>query len=363
MNTPRALITGITGQDGSYLAEFLLARGYDVWGIVRRASSANTQRIDHLLNDEKTAARLHLCCGDLQDSASLSRIIQLARPTEVYNLAAQSHVHVSFETPVYTGDVTGLGAVRLLEAIHESGLDSKFYQASSSELYGKVRETPQTENTPFYPRSPYAAAKAYAYYITQNYRESYGLFATNGILFNHESPRRGETFVTRKISRAVGRIAAGLESCVSLGNLDSQRDWGFAGDYVVAMWQMMQQPVASDFVVATGEMHTVREFCEVAFDQIDQPLTWEGSGVDEVGVAPDGQVRVRIDSRFFRPAEVDLLCGDASLAQSRLGWSPKVTFPQLVRMMVDHDVRLAEGEAGQGKPGGNGVLRTMSSIP
>jgi len=342
MNRPRALITGITGQDGSYLAEFLLDRGYEIWGIVRRASSSNTQRIDHLIQSEPSVAgRLHLCYGDLQDSASLTRILRLAKPTEVYNLGAQSHVHTSFETPVYTGDVTGLGTVRLLEAMHELGLDCRFYQASSSELYGKVRETPQSENTPFYPRSPYAAAKAYSFYVTQNYRESYGFHASNGILFNHESPRRGETFVTRKITMAAARIAAGKQACLSLGNLDARRDWGFAGDYVEAMWLMLQQDLADDYVIATGEMHTVREFCELSFERIGLPLTWEGEGVHERGIDSAGQVRVQVDSQYFRPAEVELLCGNAAYARRRLDWIPRVSFEELVEMMIEADLQKA----------------------
>jgi len=356
MQPPRALITGITGQDGSYLAEFLLDRGYEVWGIVRRSSFVNTQRISHLLEPGgEPVPHLHLCYADLQDSASLNRVLRLARPNEVYNLAAQSHVHVSFENPIYTGDVTGLGALRLLEGIHQLGLESRFYQASSSELYGKVHETPQTEATRFHPRSPYAVAKAFAFYVTQNYRESYGVLASNGILFNHESPRRGEMFVTRKISRTVGRIAAGVQDCLWLGNLDARRDWGFAGDYVEGMWLMLQQPVADDFVIATGETHSVREFCELAFQQIDEPLTWEGEGVHEIGVAPNGDVRVRIDPRLFRPAEVDLLCGDASRAYRVLGWSPRIEFAELVQMMVEHDVKLAHQEVrGTFRPQGNG---------
>ena len=350
MNSKRALVTGVTGQDGSYLAELLLDRGYDVWGIVRRTSSSNTQRIDHLIDAPGEASgRLHLCYADLQDSASLSRVLRICKPTEIYNLAAQSHVHTSFEMPVYTGDVTGLGTGRLLEAVHELGLESRFYQASSSELYGKVRETPQTETTPFYPRSPYAAAKAYAFYLTQNYRESYGMHASNGILFNHESPRRGDMFVTRKITKAVARIAVGQQECLSLGNLDARRDWGFAGDYVEAMWLMLQQDLADDYVVATGEMHSVREFCEIAFRRIGKPITWDGEGLGEVGVDADGVTRISIDSRHFRPAEVDLLCGDATMARRRLGWQPKVSFDELVEMMIESDLADATGNAGTGE--------------
>ncbi|MBI1347047.1 GDP-mannose 4,6-dehydratase [bacterium] len=343
MNQQRALITGITGQDGSYLAELLLERGYDVWGMIRRASTNNTSRIDHLLQaDSATSGRLHLSYGDLQDTASITRVMRMSQPTEIYNLGAQSHVHTSFETPIYTGDVTGLGTGRILEAIHELGLDCRFYQASSSELYGKVRETPQTEDTPFYPRSPYAAAKAYAFYATQNYRESYGMHASNGILFNHESPRRGEMFVTRKITIAAARIAAGQQECLFLGNLDARRDWGFAGDYVEAMWLMLQQDTADDYVVATGEMHTVREFCELAFERIGLPLTWEGEGIDERGIDSAGRVRVQVDSQYFRPAEVELLIGDATRAHRQLGWKPRVSFLELVEMMVEHDLQ-AEG--------------------
>lgn len=341
MSHQRALITGITGQDGSYLAEFLLDRGYEVWGMVRRSSSSNTQRIDHLLQNYSTSGQLQLCYGDLQDSASITRILRLSKPAEIYNLGAQSHVHTSFETPVYTGDVTGLGTVRILEAVHELGLDCRFYQASSSELYGKVRETPQSETTPFYPRSPYAAAKAYSFYVTQNYRESYGFHASNGILFNHESPRRGETFVTRKISLAAASIATGRQETLSLGNLDARRDWGFAGDYVEAMWLMLQQDLADDYVIATGEMHTVREFCELAFERVGLPLTWEGEGVHEQGIDSSGCVRVQVDARYFRPAEVELLCGNAQLARQRLNWIPRVNFRELVEMMVDSDLQAA----------------------
>lgn len=338
-NGKTALITGITGQDGSYLAELLLAKGYEVWGMVRRSSSFNTSRIDHIYQDpHDDDVRLHLQHGDLNDCSSINQILKTVRPDEIYHLGAQSHVKVSFEIPEYTGDVTGLGTVRILEGIRELGIETKFYQASSSELFGKAVETPQSETTPFYPRSPYAAAKAYAYHITRNYRESYGFFAVNGILFNHESPRRGETFVTRKITRAVARIAAGHQRCLYLGNLDAQRDWGFAGDYVDAMWRMLQTETPDDFVIATGETHTVREFCEIAFAHAQLPIRWEGTGEDEVGIAHDGRVLVRIDSRYFRPTEVDLLLGDSTKAQSILGWEPKVRFRELVTMMVDADV-------------------------
>jgi GDPmannose 4,6-dehydratase len=326
----RALITGITGQDGSYLAELLLGKGYEVHGVIRRSSSFNTDRIDHLYRDpHDPEARLFLHHGDLGDGSALARLLREVRPDEIYNLAAQSHVRVSFDVPEYTGDVSGLGSVRLLEAAREAGIQPKYYQASSSELYGKVVETPQRETTPFHPRSPYAAAKAYAFYITQNYREAYGMFAVNGILFNHESPRRGETFVTRKITRALGRIKAGLQDKLYLGNLDAKRDWGFAGDYVEAMWLMLQAGEPDDFVVATGETHSVREFLERAAARADVDI--------------DG--RVVIDPKYFRPSEVDLLLGDASKAAKVLGWKPRTSFKQLVDMMVDADLELAEREA------------------
>ncbi len=338
-NGKKALIFGITGQDGSYLSELLISKGYEVWGVVRRSSSFNTGRIDHIYQDpHEEDVRLHLTFGDLADSSSINRILKVVRPDEIYNLGAQSHVKVSFEVPEYTGDVTGLGAVRILEGMRELGLESKFYQASSSELYGKVLETPQTETTPFYPRSPYAAAKAYAFHITRNYRESYGMFAVNGILFNHESPRRGETFVTRKISRAVAAIYHGKQESLFLGNVDAKRDWGFAGDYVEAMHLMLQAEVPKDYVIATGETHSVREFCELAFAHVGLPITWKGTGVEEQGIGPDGQVLIRIDERYFRPTEVDLLLGDSTKAQQELNWELKVGFPELVRMMVDADV-------------------------
>lgn len=325
----KALITGITGQDGSYLAEFLLERGYEVWGVIRRSSSFNTARIDHLYEDPHIQeARLRLVYGDLNDASSLASILDDIRPDEIYNLGAQSHVRVSFDIPEYTGEITALGTVRLLEAMRRLKLPAKFYQASSSELYGKVVETPQTERTPFHPRSPYAAAKAYAYYITQNYREAYGIFACNGILFNHESPRRGETFVTRKISRAATRIKMGLQRKLYLGNLDAKRDWGFAGDYVEAMWMMLQQSEARDYVIATGETHSIRDFLDEAFTLLD--LDWRDY--------------VEHDPRYDRPAEVDLLLGDSSLARAELGWKPRVGFKGLVKMMVDADLVLAREE-------------------
>ncbi|MET0650778.1 MAG: GDP-mannose 4,6-dehydratase [Pyrinomonadaceae bacterium] len=325
----RALITGITGQDGSFLTELLLEKGYDVYGIIRRSSSFNTDRIDHLYQDpHEPGTRLRLVYGDLNDSSSLNTLIRQIRPDEIYNLGAQSHVRVSFDVPEYTGEVTGIGTVRLLEAIREAGIRPKFYQASSSELYGKVVETPQRETTPFYPRSPYACAKAYAYWITVNYRESYSMFACNGILFNHESERRGETFVSRKITRAATRIKLGLQQKLYMGNLDARRDWGYARDYVEAMWLMMQADEPDDYVIATGETHSVREFLEEAFGYLG--LDWEKY--------------VEIDPRYFRPAEVDLLLGDPTKARTILGWEPKVGFKELVKIMVDSDMKLAERE-------------------
>lgn len=326
---PRALITGITGQDGSYLAELLLSKGYEVHGIIRRSSSFNTERIDHLYKDpHESGVRLKLHYGDLNDSSSLQSIIELAQPDEIYNLAAQSHVRVSFDIPEYTGEITGLGTIRILESIRRLGAKAKFYQASSSELYGKVVEVPQKETTPFHPRSPYAAAKAYAFYVTQNYRESYGMFAVNGILFNHESERRGETFVTRKITRAVGRIKHGLQQELYLGNLDAKRDWGHARDYVDGMWRMLQADVADDFVLGTGETHSVKEFLDLAFSL--------------AGLDPEKHVRV--DPRYFRPAEVDLLLADPSKAKRELGWVPKIGFKELTRLMVESDLELAARE-------------------
>jgi len=325
----RALITGITGQDGSYLTELLLEKGYEVYGIIRRSSSFNTDRIDHLYQDPHVpGTRLRLLYGDLNDSSSLNTVLRQVEPDEIYNLGAQSHVRVSFDVPEYTGEVTGLGTVRLLEAIREVGIKPKFYQASSSELYGKVVETPQTEKTPFYPRSPYACAKAYAFWITVNYRESYQMFACNGILFNHESERRGETFVTRKITRAATRIKLGLQDKLYLGNLDARRDWGHARDYVEAMWLMMQAEEPDDYVIATGETHSIREFLDLAFGHLD--LDWKRY--------------VEIDQRYYRPAEVDLLLGDPSKARRVLGWEPKVSFEELARLMVENDLKLAQQE-------------------
>lgn len=331
----RALITGITGQDGSYLTELLLDKGYEVYGIVRRSSSFNTERINHLYQDpHEPGARLKMFFGDLNDSSSLNTILRRTEPDEIYNLGAQSHVRVSFDVPEYTGEVTGLGTVRILEAIRETGIRPKFYQASSSELFGKAVEIPQTEKTPFHPRSPYACAKAYAYHITVNYRESYGLFASNGILFNHESERRGETFVSRKITRAATRIKLGLQQKLYLGNLEARRDWGYAKDYVKAMWLMLQAEQADDYVIATGETHSVREFLELAFGYLD--LDWKE--------------HVQIDPRYYRPAEVDILLGDASKARKGLGWEPEVSFQALVRLMVDHDIELARKELKHGIP-------------
>ena len=325
-----ALISGITGQDGSFLTELLLDKGYEVYGIIRRSSSFNTDRIDHLYQDpHEKETRLRLVYGDLNDSSSLNTILRRVQPDEIYNLGAQSHVRVSFDIPEYTGEVTGLGAVRFLEAVRETGIRPRFYQASSSELYGKADETPQTEKTPFHPRSPYACAKAYAYHITVNYRESYGLFACNGILFNHESERRGETFVSRKITRAATRIKLGLQEKLYMGNLDARRDWGYARDYVEAMWMIMNAEEADDYVIATGETYAVREFLERTFSYLD--LDWKEY--------------VEIDPRYFRPAEVDLLLGDASKARRQLGWEPKVTFNELVKLMVDYDLELAKREA------------------
>jgi GDPmannose 4,6-dehydratase len=326
----KALITGITGQDGSYLAELLLSKGYEVHGIIRRASTFNTERIDHLYQDPHiNGVRLFLHYGDIADSTNLIKLLYRIQPDEIYHLAAQSHVRVSFDIPEYTGDITGLGTIRILEAIRETGLKAKFYQASSSEMYGKAQEVPQRETTPFYPRSPYGAAKVYSYWLTVNYRESYGIFACNGILFNHESPRRGETFVTRKVTRAVGRIKAGLEDKVHLGNLEAKRDWGYAKEYVEAMWLMLQQEEPADYVVATGETHSVRELLEEAFAY--GGLDW--------------RQHLAIDERYYRPAEVDLLIGDASKARSKLGWEAKTKFKELVRLMVDADTEAANREA------------------
>lgn len=345
--TQKALITGITGQDGAYLAEFLLAKGYEVHGIKRRTSLFNTQRIDHLYRDpHEPGVRFFLHHGDMTDSSSLMHIIQKVQPDEIYNLAAQSHVAVSFEEPEYTANADALGTLRILEAIRTLGLTNKtrFYQASTSELFGKVQEIPQRETTPFYPRSPYAAAKLYAYWITVNYREAYGIYACNGILFNHESPIRGETFVTRKITRALARIKLGLQDCLYLGNLDAKRDWGHARDYVEAMWLMLQQPQPDDFVIATGEQYSVRDFVNAAARELEMEIRWEGEGVEEKGFDAQGRCIIAVDPRYFRPTEVETLLGDAAKARGKLGWRPRVTFAELVREMVQADLKEAQRE-------------------
>ena len=336
----KALITGITGQDGSYLTELLLEKGYEVHGIIRRQSSQNTERIDHVLNDSAFAKRVFLHYGDLTDSSNAHALIREIQPDEVYNLAAQSHVAVSFEVPEYTAEATGVGTIRLLEAVRQSGLPIRFYQASTSELFGGLPETaPQSEATPFYPKSPYGAAKLYSFWITKNYRESYGMFACNGILFNHESPRRGETFVTRKITLAVARIAKGLQEKLTLGNLEAKRDWGFAGDYVEGMWRILQQDQPKDYVLATNETHTVREFVEKAFAETGVPIRWEGEGSNEKGYdAKTGKLLVDVSEQFYRPAEVELLWGDSTKAEHELGWRRKVGFAELVKMMVAADL-------------------------
>jgi GDPmannose 4,6-dehydratase len=348
-----ALITGATGQDGAYLSELLLSKGYTVHGVKRRSSSFNTGRVDHLYADPHgTGVKFFLHFGDLTDATNLIRLIQETQPTEIYNLAAQSHVQVSFETPEYTANADALGTLRLLEAIRilNLGERARFYQASTSELYGIVQETPQRETTPFRPRSPYAAAKLYAHWITVNYREAYGFHASTGILFNHEGPRRGETFVTRKITRAVAAITKGKQNQLYLGNLDAKRDWGHAKDFARGMWMMLQQPEPDDYVLATGESHSVREFVERAFAHVDCTIVWRGRGVDEVGVDKrTGKTLVRVDPRYFRPTEVDTLCGDASKAHQRLGWRPTVSFAELVREMVEEDLRAAEN----GRPFGH----------
>lgn len=322
----KAIITGVTGQDGSYLAELLLSKGYEVWGVIRRASTFNTKRVDHLYRDVHEKRVFHLVHGDLSDGSFINRLVRTVKPDEIYNLGAQSHVRVSFDMPEYTADIDGLGALRILEAIRESGMNIKFYQASSSEMFGKIDKLPITEETPFRPRSPYACAKLFAYHTTQNYREGYGIFACNGILFNHESPRRGETFVTKKITRSVARILAGKDKKLYLGNIDAKRDWGYAPEFVEAMWMMMQQQEPDDYVIATGETHTVREFLEEAFSYVG--LDWKDY--------------VEIDERYYRPTEVDVLLGDPSKAKAKIGWEPKVKFKELVRMMVDSDIE-AEG--------------------
>ena len=341
----KALITGVTGQDGAYLSEFLLDKGYEVHGIKRRSSLLNTDRIDHLYQDpHEKNVRFVLHYGDMTDSSSLIRIIQLIQPDEIYNLAAQSHVAVSFEEPEYTANSDALGALRVLEAIRILGLESKtrFYQASTSELYGQVQEVPQTETTPFYPRSPYAVAKLYAYWITVNYREAYGMFACNGILFNHESPVRGETFVTRKITRALARIKLGLQECLYIGNLDARRDWGHAKDYVEAQWLMLQQDEAEDFVIASGEQYSVRDFVNAAAEELSIKIQWKGEGVDEKGYNDDEKCIVSIDPKYFRPTEVENLLGDPTKAKEKLGWKTKVKFNELVKEMVATDLKAAE---------------------
>jgi GDPmannose 4,6-dehydratase len=341
----KALITGVTGQDGAYLAELLLDKGYEVHGIKRRTSLFNTDRIDHLYQDpHESSRRFVLHYGDMTDSSSLIRIIQLVQPDEIYNLAAQSHVAVSFEEPEYTANSDALGALRILEAIRILGLEKKtrYYQASTSELYGLVQEVPQKETTPFYPRSPYAVAKLYAYWITVNYREAYGMYACNGILFNHESPVRGETFVTRKITRALARIKLGLQDCLYLGNLNSKRDWGHAKDYVEMQWLMLQQEQPEDFVIATGVQYSVRDFVNAASKEINLSIRWEGCGVDEKGVDENGKCIVAVDARYFRPTEVDTLLGDATRAKEKLGWSPRISFEELVREMMSEDMKLAQ---------------------
>jgi len=345
----RALITGITGQDGAYLAELLLEKGYEVHGVKRRSSLFNTERIDHLYKDPyEKDRRFILHYGDLTDSTNLIRITQDVQPDEIYNLAAQSHVRVSFETAEYTANADALGTLRILEAIRILNLEqrTRFYQASTSELYGKVRETPQKETTPFYPRSPYGVAKLYAYWITVNYREAYGIYACNGILFNHESPIRGETFVSRKITRGLARITMGLQDCLYLGNLDAKRDWGHAKDYVEAQWRILQQPEPEDYVIATGEQHSVREFAELAGKELGFEIAWKGAGIDEVGIRDStGDVIIRVDPRYFRPTETDDLLGDASRAREKLGWSPRVRFTELVKQMVSEDLAVAKRDA------------------
>jgi GDPmannose 4,6-dehydratase len=340
----KALISGITGQDGSYLAELLLEKDYEVHGIIRRASTFNTSRIDHLYRDlHKKNVKMILHYGDLTDSSNLNRLLEKIQPNEIYNLGAQSHVQVSFEVPEYTAEVDAIGTLRFLDAIKESGIKTRFYQASTSELYGKVQEIPQSETTPFYPRSPYAAAKLYAYWVVINYREAYNLFACNGILFNHESPRRGETFITRKITRAVARIKAGLQKTLYLGNLDAKRDWGYAPEYVEAMWMMLQHDSPLDLVIATGETHSVKEFCTLSFQHAGINLDWQGSGVDEIGLnSITGEIVVKVDPKYFRPTEVELLIGDPQKAALELGWKPKIKFSELVDIMTIADIDALE---------------------
>jgi GDPmannose 4,6-dehydratase len=336
----KALITGITGQDGSYLLELLLGKGYEVHGIIRRSSSFNTGRIDHIYNDSKIYGnRMFLHYGDVTDTSNLNRLLEKVEPDEIYNLAAQSHVKVSFEVPEYTAEVDAVGTLRFLDAIRETGVRTKFYQASTSELFGKVQEIPQTERTPFYPRSPYGVAKLYGYWIIINYREAYGLYACNGILFNHESPRRGETFVTRKITLAAARIKLGLQEKLTIGNLHAKRDWGYAPEYCEGMWRMLQQEKPDDFVLATGETHSVKEFIETAFSELEMDLVWKGEKEKEIGIAKkDGKVLVEVDPRYYRPTEVDLLIGNPAKAKEKLGWVPKTTFHDLAKMMANADL-------------------------
>ena len=335
----KALITGITGQDGSYLSEFLINKGYEVHGIIRRSSSFNTSRIDHLYKDPHNKdINLFLHYGDMTDSSNLNRLLEKIKPDEIYNLAAQSHVKVSFEVPEYTADVDGVGVLRFLDAIKETGVETRFYQASTSELYGMVQEIPQNEKTPFYPRSPYGIAKLYAYWIVKNYREAYNLFACNGILFNHESPRRGETFVTRKITRAASKIKLGLQEKLYLGNLDAKRDWGYAPEYCEGMWMILNHDFPDDYVLATGETHTVREFCELAFKELDIEIQWEGSGINEKAIdASTGKIVIEVDPNYYRPTEVDILIGDATKAKNDLGWTPNTSFHELVKIMMKAD--------------------------
>lgn len=337
----KALITGITGQDGSYLAELLLEKGYEVHGIIRRSSSFNTNRINHIYHDPHAKnGQFYLHFGDLSDASNLNRILEKVRPNEIYHLGAQSHVRVSFDLPEYTGEITALGTLRLLDAIRSTGIKTKFYQASSSEMFGKAHEIPLKETSLFHPRSPYGVAKVYAFWITKNYRESYGLFASNGILFNHESPRRGETFVTRKITRGLSRIKLGLDEKLHLGNLDAKRDWGYAKDYVEGMWRMLQHKEPDDFILATGENHTVREFVEEVARNLDMDIKWKGKGINEKGIdKKTGKTIVEIDPHYFRPAEVDILLGDYSKAKKKLGWMPKVRFKELVKIMTEHDFK------------------------
>ncbi|MEW5800437.1 MAG: GDP-mannose 4,6-dehydratase [Bacteroidota bacterium] len=338
----KALITGITGQDGSYLAELLLDKGYDVHGVIRRSSSFNTGRIDHIYNDPKySGEKFFLHYGDITDTSNINRLLEKIEPDEIYNLAAQSHVKVSFEVPEYTAEVDAVGTLRFLDAIRETGIKTKFYQASTSELYGKVQAIPQDEKTPFYPRSPYGVAKLYGYWIIVNYREAYNIFACNGILFNHESPRRGETFVTRKITMAAAKIKLGLQQKLSLGNLNAKRDWGYAPEYVEGMWRMLQQDVAEDFVLATGETREVREFVDVAFSELDMPLKWEGEGEKEKGLL-DGKVVVDVDPKYYRPTEVELLIGNPAKAKQKLGWEAKTKFADLARLMAKADYELVK---------------------